>query len=597
MAEAPRPSPKGIGIMRRRITDYYNRQLRNVPLTLLQLQRELFDFGVVIRPENFPTLTNEELLDLVISIIQEDINPENILPNQNNNSSDDDDDPPYEDEGSDNDANDAVNMLMEIQGHGKAGSDSDDEMEGYGIPRYVFTEFAKRLYKPPNWTKPEINVAYPRHVPPKSVMLKMAKASYEAKPPQEINGEWRLVKSTPTLKFYLSEKQKTMVVAIRGTADTRDVKSWYDIAKGTLSNTPRAREDEKVIKQVKSEYPNNYYVGVGHSAGGSFLDLWIAKGYLTTGVSYNPAIEPQYIKSARNYRIYMANDPLYNIMGKYSRLGEVIGQKPVSALDSVGVVQSVKAHFLSNFKGGSVLGGPANDPVNRGKISGGASEVQKGLASEYRTWVKELREKKKLKGVENGLYKQLNEIVHSNDWDADPKNNRFIDHFNEFSLKADKVIDDSEKVLRRWGLTPPHYPTNYADFPPATPPEATITAPLVSVQSMDRDEDEDGDYGPSPNYAEIQDKANVNPNRKHLLDYLPPQALNELLPKLPAYVPPKKKGKGKKKEKTYTMPLTDLITEHKRLIQILMSGTSAERHKEAKDQQEELDKYLGLVTE
>jgi hypothetical protein len=75
---------------------------------------------------------------------------------------------------------------------------------------------------------------------------------------------------------------------------------------------------------------------------------------LIAGVTYNPAVEKQYFNSKKNYRIYMENDPLYNLIGKYSHIGEVRKQQGTSSFDPIAGVQSVKAHLLSNFKGGGL---------------------------------------------------------------------------------------------------------------------------------------------------------------------------------------------------------------------------------------------------
>jgi hypothetical protein len=230
--------------------------------------------------------------------------------------------------------------------------------EGEGIARYTLNKISEYRYKPAGWKKPYVTVPYPSGIPPKALVIKLVEASYSTSPPADIEG-WTLIKSTPTVKFY--KKENTIIVAIRGTADLRDVSSWYDIAKGVLNKTARMREDEMEVAHIRKEYPTTRMYGVGHSAGGAIIDVLIAKGQLIAGVTYNPAVEKQYFNSKKNYRIYMENDPLYNLIGKYSHLGEVRKQKGTSSFDPLAGVQSVKAHLLSNFKGGGGVSSPNDE--------------------------------------------------------------------------------------------------------------------------------------------------------------------------------------------------------------------------------------------
>jgi hypothetical protein len=225
-------------------------------------------------------------------------------------------------------------------------------VDGDGLARFALSRLSQFKYKPAGWKKPDISSPYPAGMPPKALVIQLVEASYLPAPPADIDG-WTLIHSTPTVKFY--KKFNTIIVAIRGTADLRDVSSWYDISKGAISSTGRLKEDEGEIIKIKQQYPNALMYGVGHSAGGAILDVMIAKGYLQAGVSYNPAVEKQYFSSSRNYRIYMERDPLYQLIGKYAKLGEVRKQKGTSGFDPLATVQSVKAHLLSNFVGGSGL--------------------------------------------------------------------------------------------------------------------------------------------------------------------------------------------------------------------------------------------------
>ena len=82
--------------------------------------------------------------------------------------------------------------------------------------------------------------------------------------------------------------------------------------------------------------------------------MFIKNGLLQSAVSYNPAVERNELKTTRNYRIYMANDALFNL-GQYGNVGEVRKQSNVSSIDPVAAVQIYKSHLLSNFKGGGMF--------------------------------------------------------------------------------------------------------------------------------------------------------------------------------------------------------------------------------------------------
>jgi hypothetical protein len=227
---------------------------------------------------------------------------------------------------------------------------------GEGIIRSGIEAIAKRLYKPKGWTKADISTPYPDGMPPKPFLYSMEESTYSAVKRQQI-GSYKLIKQTPTLLFYYSKINNTMVVAIRGTFDKSDIYADIKLAMGNLAGSTRYRADEKILRSVLADpdYKNTPFYGVGHSLGGAILDLFLAKGLLKAGVSYNPAVEKSQLNSNKNYRIYMANDPLYNTMGKYSKIGEVRKQKDVSESDVVGAVQSVKSHLLTNFVGGIKL--------------------------------------------------------------------------------------------------------------------------------------------------------------------------------------------------------------------------------------------------
>ena len=141
-------------------------------------------------------------------------------------------------------------------------------------------------------------------MPDNNVLQQMAQQSYKPSPDQKVDG-WTLVKSTPTLKMY--QLGDTIIVAIRGTADQRDVSTWLPSALGTLEQSDRFKEDLATLQQFEQQYPPSQfdYYGVGHSLGGAILDAFLNMNLLKKGVSYNPAVAVEnFQKDTGNKRIY-----------------------------------------------------------------------------------------------------------------------------------------------------------------------------------------------------------------------------------------------------------------------------------------------------
>jgi len=232
------------------------------------------------------------------------------------------------------------------------------------VPKSFNLEAAKRLAIPVSamiWgiSKGRADVPYPKSMPPKRIVWEMVAATYINAPPMPIKaaakGKWWVVRErSQTMILYeldpIGRGTRTFVVAIRGSADLGDVRADIMIAINRLATSDRYNDDEKQLKQWRAKYaddkPQNWFA-VGHSLGGAIADSFIKKGLIEAAVSYNPAIEPHELKSLKNYRIYMHDDPLWALMGSHSDYGEVRGnpKRPVS----------MDAHGIANFKGGVAL--------------------------------------------------------------------------------------------------------------------------------------------------------------------------------------------------------------------------------------------------
>ncbi len=147
---------------------------------------------------------------------------------------------------------------------------------------------------------------------------------------------------------YKNVTNNSVICGIRGTdvKDMKDIGADIKIALGKLNSSERYKHDVKVITHLQTFFPQDkwWWIGVGHSLGGAIVDSLIREGLLKEGVSFNPAVQKEeYLKPTTNRRIYLETDPLYLLMGRFTKYHEV---RKTSGL---GVA---KSHSLDNFQGG-----------------------------------------------------------------------------------------------------------------------------------------------------------------------------------------------------------------------------------------------------
>lgn len=151
----------------------------------------------------------------------------------------------------------------------------------------------------------------------KAIMQQIAQSAYAGKTRLTI-GPFKLVFATPTLKFYKEEGKNLIVVSIRGTHSSEDLKADFMGLMGNLRNSERYKKDKETLLKVQQTYPRPQfrYIAVGHSLGGAILDLFLRDNLIQNGMSYNPFVEPQEMKgNPLHLRIYHKDDPLYKWFG------------------------------------------------------------------------------------------------------------------------------------------------------------------------------------------------------------------------------------------------------------------------------------------
>lgn len=194
--------------------------------------------------------------------------------------------------------------------------------------------------------------------PSRTEYFDLVSESYRESAAKDVNG-WSLVAESPTIKIY--NKGSDMVVSIRGTKDSEDAKADSMIPFNSLEKSSRFQKDFDFLSSFIRSNPGTYY-GVGHSLGGAIMDLFLRKGMIQEGQSYNPAVQPQDFRNTLpNHRIFMDGDPLYNLVRMFLyQKPEVIREnasvfRTLARMTPIGNLATsgdyLQSHKLKQFKG------------------------------------------------------------------------------------------------------------------------------------------------------------------------------------------------------------------------------------------------------
>ena len=151
----------------------------------------------------------------------------------------------------------------------------------------------------------------------KDLLQQMAQSAYSGKTKLQV-GPYKLVFSTPTLKFY--KDGDTIVVSIRGTDNAEDLKADAMAIVNQLKSSSRYKRDLDTLRDFQKKYPKTRfrYIGVAHSLGAAIMDGFIRAGLIRNGMSYNGLAEPSELGgNPLHHRIYHNKDPLYMAFGKH----------------------------------------------------------------------------------------------------------------------------------------------------------------------------------------------------------------------------------------------------------------------------------------
>ena len=165
--------------------------------------------------------------------------------------------------------------------------------------------------------------------------------------------DYEIIAKSSTVYVYARPKTKIYVYAARGTQDKKDVAAIGKLIRGQFPNSSRYKDD-KAFLQAHRAPAGHRTLGVGHSLGGCVVDQWLADGLISSGISFNPAIDPVHLRNSGNKRFYNRNDFLYKLIGQYANNVHIINNSLWDKLDSMvnylNVLKSYYAHSLDNFE-------------------------------------------------------------------------------------------------------------------------------------------------------------------------------------------------------------------------------------------------------
>ena len=194
--------------------------------------------------------------------------------------------------------------------------------------------------------------------PSEKMFYKTADFAYEKQPPKEV-GDFVLFKNTPTLDAWINYKDNTIMIAVRGTSDFRDMKANSSLPFNNLINTQRYKEDKATIQQIIKQFPPSayeYYLS-GHSLGGAIV-AQLKKDFplLKDAVVYNSAYQTSDVirEDPTIKKLYTTDDPLYKLAGRTFKNKVVvpIDQKFLRGITGVlgTVARGYSGHKLTKFK-------------------------------------------------------------------------------------------------------------------------------------------------------------------------------------------------------------------------------------------------------
>lgn len=186
--------------------------------------------------------------------------------------------------------------------------------------------------------------------PSDKVFLDVSTQAYRTNPASTLDG-FVLLRHTPTMNAYINNKQKVIILGVRGTEvkESEDLKADLSLPFNQLTSTTRYIKDADFVRGVLRDFPNFQIFLTGHSLGGA-IDTQLKREFprLRDAVEFNPAFQskdlvfqPPGIK-----RFYISTDPLYRLGGRLFHGNVVV---PPGSSTGIGLIDALQGHKLAQF--------------------------------------------------------------------------------------------------------------------------------------------------------------------------------------------------------------------------------------------------------
>ena len=161
--------------------------------------------------------------------------------------------------------------------------------------------------------------------------------------------DWECMDHTDTV--FVFKQGSTRIFVVRGIRpdNAEDLAACVALSANKLKYTPRFKKD---IEFIKKNNPTHMDFLIGHSLGGAITDELLNQKLFKSALTFNPAVEPQYLRNQHNERYYNPSDFLYNLIGHLASNVHMVKDIPTSAQPGLNLdffYHLLKSHMINQF--------------------------------------------------------------------------------------------------------------------------------------------------------------------------------------------------------------------------------------------------------